>query len=41
MGAAAHALPTAEVIRLSVRLRVVAASPALDRLLADGTLDAH
>jgi hypothetical protein len=41
MGATAHALPSAEVIRLPVRLRVVPASPALDRLLEDGTLDAH
>ena len=37
----AHAMPTAEVIRLPVRPRVVPSWPTLDRLLEDGTLDAH
>ena len=37
----AHALPSAQVIRLPVRPRVVPSWPTLDRLLEDGTLDAH
>ena len=41
MGAAMHAMPSAEVIRLPVRPRVAPSWPTLDRLLEDGTLDAH
>ena len=37
----AHAMPSAEVIRLPVRSRVVPSWPVLNRLLADGTLDAR
>ena len=37
----AHAMPSAEVIRLPVRPRVVPSCPTLDRLLADGILDVH
>ena len=37
----AHPMPSAQVVRLPVRPRVVPSWPTLDRLLADGTLDDH
>ena len=36
-----HAMPSAEVIRLPVRPRVVLSWPTLDRLLEDCILDVH